>query len=56
MTSNPEEPRTPEDRDLLPAQHIEYDGQYRSHDRWDRVLRFFFRVGESLGGKGGRGP
>ncbi|HRC63482.1 MAG TPA: hypothetical protein PLX85_09720 [Dehalococcoidia bacterium] len=55
-TSNPEEPHTPKDRDLLPAQQMQYYDQYRSHDRWDRVLRFFLRLGESLGSKGGRWP
>ncbi|MEZ4553793.1 MAG: hypothetical protein AB7L91_03405 [Dehalococcoidia bacterium] len=54
MTSNPEEPRKPEDRDLLPAQQMQYYDQYRSQDRWDRVLRFFLRLGESLGHRGGR--
>jgi hypothetical protein len=34
MTSNPEE------RDTLPLHSMAYDEQYRSHDRWDRVLRF----------------
>lgn len=51
LTSNPEAPRKPVDRDLLPAQQMQYYDQYRSHDRWDRVLRFFLRLGESLGSK-----
>lgn len=55
-SNNAEEPREPEDRDLLPAQRMQYYDQYRSHDRWDRVLRFFLRIGESLSGKGGRWP
>ncbi|MBX7112649.1 MAG: hypothetical protein K1X87_12495 [Dehalococcoidia bacterium] len=51
MTLNPEEPRKPDEHDLLPAQQMQYYDQYRSHDRWDRVLRFFLRIGESLGSK-----
>ncbi len=52
MTNDPEGPRNPEERDTLPLQSMEYYEQYRSHDRWDRVLRFFQRIGESLGGSG----
>ncbi len=49
--TNSEEPRTPEERDPLPLEMARYE-QYRSHDRWDRVLRFFQRLGEALGGSG----
>lgn len=52
MTSNPEEPRKAEERDMLPLQSMQYYEQYRGHDRWDRVLRFFQRIGEALGGSG----
>ena len=51
--TNPEDPRTPEERDTLPSQSMEYYEQYRSHDRWDRVLRFFQRIGQALSGYGG---
>lgn len=56
MSSNPEEPRKPEARDLLPLHTMQYYEQYRSTSRVDRVLRFFLRIGESLSGKGGRWP
>lgn len=56
MSSNPEEPRKPKERDTMPLETLAYYEQYRSRDRWDRVLRFFQRVGEALGGRsGGRG-
>jgi hypothetical protein len=54
LTSNPEEPRRPEERGTLPLHSMQYYEQYRSHDRWDRVLRFFQRLGEALGAKGTR--
>lgn len=54
MTSNPEEPRKPGERDTLPLETMQSYEQYRSHDGWDRVLRFFQRIGEALGRRGGR--
>jgi len=55
MTSNPEEPRVPEEQDTLPTQSMQHYEQYRSHDRWDRVLRFFQRIGQALSGGGSGG-
>jgi len=54
VTSKPEEPQKPEERDTLPLDTVQSHEQYRSHDRWDRVLRFFQRIGEALGRRGGR--
>lgn len=54
MTSNPEEPRRDQQRDLFPTRRMEYEDQYRSHDRWDRILRFLQRLGQALGGSGPR--
>jgi hypothetical protein len=50
MGIDDERPPETEERDTLPLQTMQWYEQYRATNRVDRVLRFFQRIGEALGG------